>query len=38
VTFSNGLESAAAVGGATGTPEQGIDETFALYAGLRTMG
>jgi hypothetical protein len=23
-------------GGATGTPEQGIDETFTLYAGPRT--
>jgi hypothetical protein len=25
-----------AFGGATGTPEQGIDETFILYAGPRT--
>ena len=29
-------ELPAALGGATGTPEQGIDETFILYAGPRT--
>jgi hypothetical protein len=29
-------ELPAAFGGATGTPEQGIDETFILYAGPRT--
>jgi hypothetical protein len=29
-------ELPASLGGATGTPEQGIDETFTLYAGPRT--
>lgn len=30
-------EFPAASGGTTGTPEQGIDETFTLYAGPRTV-